>query len=176
MPSTETLLYILLAVGAVYMVYTTVRDLIRKPKEETTPAATVVPASISSTVLPLQLQAYERLTLLIERIRPQNLIGRVYQPVLSSVDMQIALVQTIKSEFDHNVTQQIYVSAAAWDAVKTLKEQTISIINQVASRLPPDAPAKELNRHLLDVFLQAGESPADLTAQIINMEAKKVMH
>jgi len=174
MPSSTDLLYILLAIGAIYMVYITVRDLIRKPKEAT-PVATV-PSPVNNTVLPLQLQAYERLALFIERIRPQSLIGRVYQPVLSAVDMQIALVQTIKNEFDHNVTQQIYVSATAWDAVKTLKEQTISIINQVAGHLPADAPAKELNRQLLEVFLQAGESPADLTAQIINLEAKKVMH
>lgn len=174
MPSSTDLLYILLAIGAIYMVYATVRDLIRKPKGEAPVAP--APSPVNNTVLPLQLQAYERLALFIERIRPQSLIGRVYQPVLSAVDMQIALVQTIKNEFDHNVTQQIYVSAAAWDAVKTLKEQTISIINQVASNLPADAPAKELNRQLLEVFLQAGESPADLTAQIINLEAKKVMH
>lgn len=175
MPTSKDLLYILLAIGAIYMVYLTVRDLIRKPKGGTLPVAPAA-SPVNNTVLPLQLQAYERLALFIERIRPQSLIGRVYQPVLSAIDMQIALVQTIKNEFDHNVTQQIYVSAAAWDAVKTLKEQTISIINQIASNLPADAPAKELNRQLLEVFLQAGESPADLTAQIINLEAKKVMH
>jgi hypothetical protein len=89
--------------------------------------------------------------------------------------MQIAMIRQIKAEYEHNVAQQIYVSSMTWEAVKTLKEQTISVINQVAVQLPPDAPAMDLNKQILEVFLQAGESPAELTAQIINAEAKRLM-
>jgi hypothetical protein len=88
--------------------------------------------------------------------------------------MQIGLIQTIKAEFDHNVAQQIYVSPTAWEAVKTLKEQTITIINQVASQLPENATAMDLNKQILEVFLQAENSPSELTSQILNAEAKKL--
>lgn len=175
MPSTQQLLYIVITVGAIALVYMTIKDMLKKPKA-TAPIAGGSPSPVvNSAILPLQLQAYERLVLLVDRISPQNLISRTYQSGLSAVDMQILLVQQIKAEFEHNIAQQIYVSPAAWDAVKTLKEQTIGIINQVASTLPTDAPALELNRQILEVFLQAGAAPSDLAAQILNAEAKKLM-
>lgn len=167
-------LYVALAVGAVVIVYPTIKDLFKKNKPEDAAAEEKQPTT-NAAVLPLQLQAYERMALYVDRITPQSLIGRIYQPGLLAVDMQIAMVQNIKAEYEHNVTQQIYVSAMTWEAVKTLKEQTISVINQVAVQLAPDAPAMELNKQILEVFLQAGESPAELTSQIINAEAKRLM-
>lgn len=173
---TQKLLYIVLALGAGYMIYSTAKDLIKKkPSKEPGEPATSNNNSNSSTILPLQLQAYERMALYVERISPQSLISRIYQPGMTTVDMQLAMVQQIKAEYDHNVTQQIYVSTQTWDAIKTLKEQTISVINQVAATLPPDAPAMELNKQLLEVFAEAGASPSELVAQIINTEAKKLM-
>ncbi|SJZ69705.1 hypothetical protein SAMN04488128_1011244 [Chitinophaga eiseniae] len=171
--NSQQLLYVALAIGVIAILYMTVRDMFLKKK----PAAPApeAPHAANPAVLPLQLQAYERLALYVDRITPQSLIGRIYQTGMSAVDMQISMVQSIKAEYEHNITQQIYVSATTWEAVKTLKEQTISVINQIAMQLPPDAPALELNRQLLEVFLQAGESPAELTAQIINAEAKRLM-
>lgn len=168
------LLYIAIAIGAVAIIYPTIKDLFKKNKPEDAPEGEKK-APVNAAILPLQLQAYERMALYVDRITPQSLIGRIYHPGLSAVDMQIAMVQQIKAEYEHNVTQQIYVSTATWEAVKTLKEQTISVINQVAVQLPPDASALELNKQILEVFLQAGESPAELAAQIINAEAKRIM-
>src|SRR5689334_11154230 len=71
----------------------------------------------------LQLQAYERLILLTERIALNNLISRVNQPGLNAREMQAILTQSIKQEFEYNVTQQIYVTPEAWDAVRNLKDQ-----------------------------------------------------
>ncbi len=173
---TQKLLYIVLAVGAVWMVYSTFKDMFKKKADQPPlEPAVATTGGDRNTILPLQLQAYERMALYVDRIAPQNLIGRIYQPGMSAVEMQIALVQNIKAEFEHNVTQQIYVSHQAWDAVKTLKEQTITVINQVATGLGPDAQALELNKHILEVFLEAGASPSELVAQIINAEAKKIM-
>jgi hypothetical protein len=157
----------------------TIKDLIKKPgRQNGTGGADQQPGGntgASAAVLPLQLQAYERLVLLIDRVNPQNLINRIYQPEFTVVDMQIAMVQTIKAEFDHNISQQIYVSATAWETVKTFKEQTITLINQIASQLPQDAPGKELNKQILEVYLQAEELPSEVAAQILNAEAKKIM-
>ncbi len=85
---------------------------------------------------PLKLQAYERLILLADRIALPNLISRSNQPGLNVQEMQHLLVQTIRQEFEHNITQQIYVSHEAWDAIRNLKEQNMLIVNQVASFLP----------------------------------------
>ncbi|MFB6453628.1 hypothetical protein ACE38W_00025 [Chitinophaga sp. Hz27] len=173
--TTEKLLYAVLALGAVYMVYTTVKDIIKKQPAEGPEVQPVLATSGASTILPLQLQAYERMALYVDRITPQSLIGRLYQQGMTATDMQLSMVQSIKAEYEHNVPQQIYVSTQAWEAIKSLKDQTISVINQVAIGLPEEAQAMDLNKQVLEVFMAAGASPADLVAQIINSEAKKIM-
>lgn len=126
--------------------------------------------------LSLQIQAYERLILLADRISIPNLISRMNQPGLSARDMQLVLTQTIRQEFEHNITQQIFVSAEAWDAVKNLKEQNIHIVNQVASFLPPEATGNDLNRHLLEMLAQNPKaSLQQVVSEVLSFEAKKVM-
>lgn len=71
----------------------------------------------------LPLQAYERLTLLVDRIAIPNLVSRTNTGGLTAQEMQLILIKTIRDEFDYNVTQQIYVSREAWNAVKQLKEK-----------------------------------------------------
>jgi hypothetical protein len=134
-----------------------------------------VPANgIDSTQI--RLQAYERLILLTERIALPNLISRTSQPGLSGRDTQYLLTQTIKQEFDHNITQQIYVSTEAWDAVRNLKEQNIHIVNQVASFLPAEFTGAELNRQLLEMMIQNPKASLHtIVSEVLSFEAKKLM-
>ena len=124
----------------------------------------------------LQLQAYERLTLLTDRIALPNLINRVNQPGLSVKDMQSLLSQTLRQEFEHNTTQQIYVSPEAWDAVRNLKEQNLLIINQVASFLPANATGLDLNKSILELTMQNPKASLhNVVAEALSYEAKKLM-
>ncbi len=124
----------------------------------------------------LQLQAYERLVLLTERISLPNLIGRLNQPGISSMEMKIILTENIRHEFEYNSTQQLYVSPVSWDAVRNLKEQNIMIINQVASSMLPTASASELNKKILEVVMsQPQGSLHEMVLQALNFEAKKLM-
>lgn len=126
--------------------------------------------------LQLQLQAYERLILLTERIALPNLISRINQPGVAGKDMQMMLTHTIKQEFDHNITQQLYVSNEAWDAVRNLKEQNIHIINQVASYLPADVSGNDLNKQLLEMIVQNPKMTLhNVVAEVLSYEAKKLM-
>ena len=79
------------------------------------------------STIQLRLQAYERLTLFVDRIALPNLISRVNEPGASVREMQVLLTQNTKQEFEHNITQQIYVSADAWTAVKNLKDQNTDV-------------------------------------------------
>lgn len=124
----------------------------------------------------LQLQAYERLILLTDRISLPNLIQRVNVPGLSARDMQSLLTQSIRQEFEHNITQQIYVSAEAWDAVRNYKEQHLLIVNQVSSFLPPEATGADLNKALLDLLVQNPKaSLQNVVSDALSYEAKKLM-
>lgn len=125
----------------------------------------------------LQVQAYERLILLTERIALPNLVARLHQPGISARDMQFMLTNTIRQEFEHNITQQLYVSQQSWEAVKNLKEQNIHIINQVASFLPVEASGNDLNKALLDMLVQHPNSALhNVVSDVLNFEAKKVMN
>lgn len=124
----------------------------------------------------LQMQAYERLILLTDRISIPNLVQRSNQPGLGVRDMQSLLTQTIRQEFEHNITQQLYVSPEAWDAVRNFKEQNLLIINQVASYLPADASGVDLNKQLLDLLVQNPKaSLQNVVSDALSYEAKKLM-
>jgi hypothetical protein len=126
--------------------------------------------------IPLQLQAYERLVLLCERISIPNLISRLSQPNFSAKEMQLLLIDNIKQEFEYNSSQQIYISSIAWEAVRNLRDQSMLIINQVANVLPPDATASDLNKQLLEVIMNQKEAALHtIVLNALNFEAKKLM-
>ncbi|MCU7550307.1 hypothetical protein OCK74_14390 [Chitinophagaceae bacterium LB-8] len=127
--------------------------------------------------IPLQLQAYERLVMLTERIALPNLISRVSQPQYTAKEMQMVLIDNIKQEFEYNSSQQIYVSRVAWEAVRNLKDQNMITINQIANVLPPDARATDLNKQLLEIILNQKEK--DIHAVVLdtlNYEAKEILN
>ena len=125
--------------------------------------------------MPLRLQAYERLVLLTERVSLPNLIGRLHQPGISAQGMKIILTENIKQEFEHNSTQQLYVSPESWDAVRNLKEQNIMVVNQVSGNMPPDASGADLNKKILEIIMSQSGSLHEMVLQVLNFEAKKLM-
>jgi hypothetical protein len=134
------------------------------------------PADGGAASRQLQLQAYERLLLLTDRISLPNLIQRVNTPGLSARDMQLLLVQSIRQEFEHNVTQQMYVSPEAWDAVRNFKDQNMLIVNQIGSFLSPDATGADLNKHILDLLVENPKaSLQNVVSEALSYEAKKLM-
>ena len=126
--------------------------------------------------LKVRLQAYERLALLAERISLQNLLSRISNSGLNSRQMQVSLIDSIKQEYDYNISQQIYVSPEVWRAINNLKEQNIYIVNQLASALPPQASGMDLNKHIIDYLINnSNASLHNIVLEAINFEAKKLM-
>lgn len=113
------------------------------------------------TTLPLRLQAYERLTLFLERINPSNMLVRVHVAGTTVREIQQFLVSEIRTEHQHNITQQLYVSAQAWAVTNRIKEDTISLINNTAAGLSPDASSLELSKVILNHLAGLEENPYD---------------
>lgn len=133
-------------------------------------------AETSNETRPLQLQAYERLVMLTERLALPNLISRNNQPDLSAKEMQYLLLSSIKQEFEYNATQQIYVSPVAWQAVKNLKEQNMMIINQVGQTLPADAKGIDLNKRIMEIMIAQDKNALhNIVLEALNFEARKLM-
>lgn len=130
----------------------------------------------NSPNLQLQLQAYERLVVLVDRIALPNLISRVGQSDISARDMQLILTRNIREEFEYNISQQIFVTAEAWNAVKNLKEQNLLIINQLANILPPNASGLDLNKQLLQYLMNDRKGTLhEVVSEVLSYEAKKLM-
>jgi hypothetical protein len=124
----------------------------------------------------LQLQAYERLVLLAERIALPNLVSRLNHPGASAREMQAVLLDNIRQEYEYNSSQQVYVSPAAWDAIRHLKDQNMLIINQIANIMPPDAKGSDLNKQVLEVVMAQNEKALHtIVLDALNFEAKKLM-
>ena len=167
----QDMLNMLLALGALlislYCFYL-INDLRKKR-----PAAG---AQDSFSTRPLQLQAYERLVMLTERISIPTLVSRANQPGMTAREMQLLLLESIKQEFEYNASQQIYVSPVAWEAVKNLKEQNMLIINQVGATVAADAPGLELNKRLMDFTMNQSKGTLhNIVLEALNYEAKKIM-
>jgi hypothetical protein len=125
---------------------------------------------------PLQLQAYERLVILAERIALPNLVSRISQPGLSAKEMQLLLLESIRQEFDYNSSQQIYVNPGVWQALQNLKEQNMLIINQVAQTLPADAQGIDLNKKIMEVIIAQDKNTLHtLVLEALNYEARKLI-
>jgi hypothetical protein len=130
----------------------------------------------NSDTLKLRLQAYERLTLLAERISLQNLLSRIPNAGLSSRQMQSSLIEAIRQEYEYNLSQQVYVSPEVWRAVNNLKEQNIYVVNQLASAMPYQASAMDLNKQIVDFLIHNPKASLHtIVLEALNFEAKKIM-
>ena len=119
----------------------------------------------NNELVKLKLQALERFTLYAERSSLKNLVSRTPATGLRVVDLQLILLETLKSEYEYNVTQQIYIDPKLWQAIGNLKDQNTYIINQIAAMLPQDANAFELSKRILEYV---STNDADLSGIVLN--------
>ena len=121
--------------------------------------------------LPLRLQAYERLILFLERISPNNLIMRIYRPEWSARELQKNLVQHIRDEYAHNLSQQLYVSSHAWELINHAYEEAIGQINSLGASMEEGATANDLSKKLLEADLQ--KAATEQAMEYLKSEARK---
>lgn len=128
--------------------------------------------SVRDSSLPMRLQAYERLVLFLERISPENLLFRVYKNGMSVKLLQNELLRVIREEYEHNLTQQLYISSDAWSLVKKSKEELVKIIHISASKLPENITGLELSKAILQNYGSMDKQPIAITLEFIRREAK----
>lgn len=121
-------------------------------------------------LLSLRLQAHERLILFVERINPANLLIRLHQQGIPLRDLQTILLNEIRSEYQHNVSQQLYVSPAVWKVVSKLKDDTLAMINTAVEHLPEGAEGVDLSKKMLTHMAGMEENPYELTLELIKKD------
>lgn len=124
--------------------------------------------------VPIRLQAYERLALLLERISPEALLLRTDAGQNSAKQFEAILLEAIRAEWNHNLSQQIYVSLDMWNLVKNAKGNVSKLITLCGEKTHPDAPAGELSKTILAALLEMQTHPTTQALNALRAEAAKL--
>ena len=113
----------------------------------------------SRTVTPIRLQAYERIILFLERISLESLIVRVSAGDMTAGQLHSAMLGAIRSEFEHNLSQQIYMSPQAWEVVRNARSNMIKIINSEVEKMAANSSGMALSKQLLERIMELEKEP-----------------
>jgi hypothetical protein len=125
-------------------------------------------------LLPLRLQAYERLALYLERISPNVMLISHHEPGMTVLVFQQRLLEMLRTEFEHNFSQQIYVSASTWNMTRNAKEEVARLINLAASTLDSEAPAYQLSKKVFDNMLEHEDYPTHRALMAVKAEVAQL--
>lgn len=131
--------------------------------------------SAQATMTPLKIQAYERVVIFLERINPHSLVIRVNKASMTSRQLHQELIHSIKSEYEHNLSQQIYISQTSWELVKTAKEEVVKLVNISSSKVLPDANSSELAMMILNIAAGVEKKlPTEIAIDYIKKEIARL--
>jgi hypothetical protein len=130
--------------------------------------------STQKTVLPLRLQAYERMALLLERISPESLVMRVNQPGMNARQLHGELLASIRAEYEHNLSQQVYISTEAWEKIKIARSNVINLINAAKDQVKEDATSITLSQKIFEQVLQLKSPPIQEALYFLKEEIREL--
>ena len=127
--------------------------------------------SAQGLITPLKIQAYERIIIFLERINPNSLVIRVNKNGMNSRQLHSELITAVKTEYEHNLSQQIYVSYGAWELVKNAKEEVIQLINISSSKVAVEANSSELAIMILNITANLNKKlPNEIALEYLKKE------
>ncbi|MGP1515569.1 MAG: hypothetical protein ACTTJH_06385 [Bacteroidales bacterium] len=123
-----------LVIVSYYMLRQTKEFITNEQKKTLLEIQKISESELKRTLTPIQLQAYERLILFLERMKPDNLVLRCYQPNMNTKLLRDVMIQNIRDEYEHNLSQQLYISSQSWVYIKNAKEEIINTLNSLVSK------------------------------------------
>lgn len=126
-------------------------------------------------ISPIRLRAYERLALVLERTQPEHLLMDLDVSQFTVPQLQQRLLQTIRLEFDHNISQQIYVSEQVWDKIVAARGQMLAFVSAMAMQLPPDSTSLDYAKTLLTAYITNGETANETALHALKEEAARLI-
>lgn len=161
----ELLKLILPAVLVIWAVFTTMSKFLER----------MGPTENDKSNKALRLKAHERLTLFLERISPDKLIQRIHDSKMTSAELQLELLKIIRQEYEHNLTQQLYVSDEAWNTVVIAKEGINQLINSSMSTVEANSPAIELAKKIIQTYQSTKSTPVELSIRMLKADVVSLL-
>lgn len=125
-----------------------------------------------STITPIRLRAYERLILVLERTTPSTLILNVAKPGMTNMQLHAELLATLRQEFSHNLSQQVYVSDEIWNYIRGTQESLLQLINTCASKCNSNESASALAELIIQVYGSSDQTPTELAIEKLKKEVR----
>lgn len=135
-------------------------------------------------ISPTRLRAYERLALVLERTQPEALIMGLSERLeasgeslsgLTIMRMQQELLRTVRLEFDHNLSQQIYVSDETWSKIIGARDEMAAFISAMALQLPKESTSMDYAKVLMTAYRSNGETPHQIAMEALKDEARGLL-
>ena len=123
----------------------------------------------------IRLRAYERLSILLERTQPEHLLTEMNLTGMSVLDVQQHLLRTIRMEYDHNLSQQIYVSDELWDKIMLARNEMGAFVNSIATQIAPNSTAMDYAKTLLTAYASNGDTPNEIALVMLKDEVRKLL-
>ncbi|MCF0039543.1 DUF7935 family protein [Dyadobacter fanqingshengii] len=163
------LVIFVLGIAIIYGIYATITTVAAKLSDK---QRWEIRGKHTDITLPLRLQAYERMCLFLERITPNNLLLRLVPSAMSALELQQILLHEIREEYNHNVAQQLYISANAWEQVTNAMNETVAVINQASTEIPADAPPADLAKKIFSHVIEKEVQPASHALKVLKEEIR----
>lgn len=126
-------------------------------------------------ISPIRLRAYERLTLLLERTTPDRMLMEMNLQEMTIPQVQQQLLRTIRLEYDHNLSQQIYVSDEVWDKIIHARDEMGAFVTAMAAGMPKGSSTLDYAKTLITAYSTNGETPNSLALSALKEEAKTLL-
>lgn len=130
--------------------------------------------TLKDDILPVRLQAYERIILFLERIAPESILLRLNRTGMSAVELQRELQNSIRNEYEHNLSQQTYISVEAWQKVLLARAQILKIINDSALELKEGASGATLGKLVLEKIMELKSPPSQAAIEFLKKEVNQL--
>jgi hypothetical protein len=121
----------------------------------------------TKTFFPLQIQAYERVILFLERIDPNNMIIRTHKSGMNAITLHRELLKIVREEYTHNMSQQVYINPKSWKIVLNAKDETIQILNVAINNLSQDSSGLDLSAKIFESIASKKISPTENARNLI---------
>jgi hypothetical protein len=126
-------------------------------------------------ISPLRMRAYERLALLLERTTPEHLLIELNVGEMTILQVQQHIMRTIRMEYEHNLSQQVYVSDEVWQLILSARDQMVAFVNSMAQQIPPGSSALDYAKVLITAYGANGKTANDQAIQALRDEARALL-
>ena len=132
-------------------------------------------SKVAGQTIKNRLQAYERLALVLERTTPNAMILNTINPGMNCIDLQKELMSSIRNEFSHNLSQQIYVSDELWNSIKVVQETLLKLVISCSAQFPPTNAATDLAEQIIQVYASAEQTPTEYALTKLKEEVRQLI-